>query len=132
MLRRYQSGDWTFQEVRAHFWKIYLSNQYLVLTGAQQLINLPVDFFHRLVRFEVTQRDTTDVLSRSDLSIVLGKVNDRDVNMSIQWIFMRDLKNNQYALTLGETSEREPVILQFAFTGTTTNKIYPILYLMEA
>ena len=115
MLRRYQSGAWTFQEVRAHFWKVYLSNQSLTLDGTQQLVNLPVDFFHRLVRFEITQRDASDVLARSDLTVILGKTNDRDVNASLQWVFMRDLKSNQYALTLGETHEREPVVLQFAF-----------------
>jgi hypothetical protein len=125
-------GDWTFKEVQKGYWKAYLNDRAIVLSGAADTKDIQIPFFHQFDRIELTQNTTADVLNADSFDFSLSrKLNsDAQVAQARSTIWNKTgLLYSDYGVNFPiENSQREPAIYTLTLTGTATNKIYPIMY----
>ncbi len=59
----FQSGSWTFKEVKRGLYKAFLNDKSLAMTGSAVEVDIRIPFFHTIVRIELTQNDVNDAVS---------------------------------------------------------------------
>lgn len=131
-LRTRQVEDWTFREVKPNYWKAYLNNKAMTMTGSAVAQDMRIPFFHNFDRIEITQNTTADAVNADsfDLSFVKKTYSDAEIPQARQTIWSKTgLLYSDYGVNFPvENSQREPATYTLTLTGTNTNLMYPILY----
>lgn len=133
VLNEKRFGKWVAKQIKPRIWKIYLEDKHLTLTGSADTLDLPINAFHTLERFEFTQNNSSDVanISSFDLSIIKKISSDPEVPNSRSTLWSKTgLAYSDYGVNFTKDNfEREPTTYTITITGTATNRMIPIIYL---
>lgn len=130
--QRFSAGDFWALEKRPNYFKYVQKNQSLTLTGSEQTVKIPVEFFHRILTIELTQYDAAGALSRASYNVTLSRGADRDNGLAKRTLWnVQGVVATDYAIGFGDRFEREPTEYELKITGANTNKMVIVAYIMK-
>ena len=129
---RYNYGGWTFEHIGKNIWKIYptVEPNSVTMTGADVTRELYVGFMHRLLRMHFFHTDSSYAASTDSLLVRIERsAGTLNPSRFEEYIYNNEnLIKSRISLIFRELNY-EASLWKFTFNTTTTDLIFPVIYL---